>query len=89
MQLYYNTIIRVTAQNNPQWDITMQKYVSDVLNVTTNQNYFKINGTYLQQEDGTLMGNPISSIFAEIFLQELERKFYQNYSVSLEMLVIY
>jgi hypothetical protein len=56
----------------------MQNEVLDLVNVTINQNYFKINHTYWKQEDGTPMGSPISSILGEIFLQKLERKFYTN-----------
>jgi hypothetical protein len=32
----------------------------------------------VQQKDDTPMGSPISSILSEIFLQDLESKFYSN-----------
>jgi hypothetical protein len=40
------------------------------------QNYFEFDNIIWQQENGTPMGSPISSILAEIFLQHLETKFY-------------
>jgi hypothetical protein len=52
--------------------------IIELVNVTINQNYFKINNTYWQQQNGTLMGSSVSNVPAEIFLQELENKFYPN-----------
>jgi hypothetical protein len=42
----------------------------DNINVTVNQNYFEFEDSIWQQTDGMPVGSPISSIFAEIFLQE-------------------
>jgi hypothetical protein len=52
--------------------------IIELVNVTINQNCFKINNTYWQQQNGTLMGSSVSNVPAEIFLQELENKFYPN-----------
>jgi hypothetical protein len=43
-----------------------------------NQNYFEVNNASWQQQIGTFMGSTVSSILAEIFLQELEKKCYPN-----------
>jgi hypothetical protein len=40
--------------------------------------HFETNGKYWQQKDGTPMGSPISSNHTEIFLQNLESKFFPN-----------
>jgi hypothetical protein len=68
-------IITVTLQNNSLWDITIQKEVSDLVNVTINQNYLKINDTHWKEEDGILECSPTSSISAEILLQVLKENF--------------
>jgi hypothetical protein len=51
---------------------------NEVLKTTMSQNYFEFDNIIWQQENGTPMGSPISSILAEIFLQHLELNFIQN-----------
>jgi hypothetical protein len=48
----------------------------ELIKTTTSQNYFEFNDLIWQQENGTPMGSPVSCILAEIFLQNLEAKFY-------------
>jgi hypothetical protein len=52
--------------------------INELVKVTIYQNYFESSNTFWQQENGTPMGSPISSILAEIFLQDLENKWYPN-----------
>lgn len=59
------------------WDKELQREIYDLLAVTVNQNYFEFN-TWWQQDDDTPMGSPISSILAEGFLQEIEKKIYPD-----------
>jgi hypothetical protein len=47
-----------------------------MVKITMNQNYFEVDNTLWLQENGSPMGSPVSSMLAEIFLQELETKFY-------------
>ena len=39
-----------------------------------NQNYFQLNNDFYKQNTGIPMGNPLSGIISEIFLQNLENK---------------
>jgi glycyl-tRNA synthetase beta subunit len=39
----------------------------------TNQNYFQYKGKFYKPTTGVAMGSPLSSILAEIFLQDLEQ----------------
>jgi hypothetical protein len=41
-----------------------------------NKNYFETDNTFWLQENGAPMGSHISSILAEIYLQEIAAKFY-------------
>jgi retron-type reverse transcriptase len=52
--------------------------INELVKVTIYQNYFESSNTFWQQEIGTPMGSPISSILAEIFLQNLENKWCPN-----------
>jgi hypothetical protein len=52
----------------------MQNEITNLIKVTINQKYFKINNTIWQQTNGTQIGSPIPSTLAEIFLQESEKK---------------
>jgi hypothetical protein len=56
----------------------MQIYVIDLVNVTTDQNYFKYYQLVLSAEKWPLMCLPVSGIFAQIFLQELEQMLHSN-----------
>jgi hypothetical protein len=49
--------------------VNLHDEINELLKVTIFQNYFITDNTFWQQENGTPMGSPISSILAEIFLQ--------------------
>jgi hypothetical protein len=48
----------------------------ELVKTTLNQNYFEFNNAIWHQESGRLMGFPISSILAEISLQNYDTNFY-------------
>ncbi|XP_021959716.1 uncharacterized protein LOC110855615 [Folsomia candida] len=52
--------------------------VMKLIKVTVNSNYFTRTGKIYKQNDGTPMGSPISPIFAEFCLQELEEQLILN-----------
>jgi hypothetical protein len=56
----------------------LQNEIIELVKVTIHQNYFESNNMFWQQDNGTPMGSPISSILAEIFLQDLESKWYPS-----------
>jgi retron-type reverse transcriptase len=56
----------------------LQNEIIQLVKVTIHQNYFESNNMFWQQDNGTPMGSPISSILAEIFLQDLESKWYPS-----------
>jgi hypothetical protein len=62
---------------NPD-SVKLHNEINELLKVTIYQNYFESSNTIWQQENGTPMGSPISSILAEIFLQNLENIWYPN-----------
>lgn len=49
-----------------------------LLRLTLKQNYFIFNGTVYSQEQGLGMGSPLSGLLAEIFMNDLESKFFNN-----------
>jgi hypothetical protein len=71
-------IIKNKLQNDTQGDTEWLKKAYYLINVTIKQNYFKANEKVWQETDGTPMGSPISSILAEIFLQEIGSRYYPN-----------
>jgi uncharacterized protein YifE (UPF0438 family) len=62
---------------NPD-SVNLHEEINELLKVTIYQNYFESSNTIRQQENGTPIGSPISSILAEIFLQNLENIWYPN-----------
>lgn len=56
--------------------VTVTHDTSDIT-IRSVKHYWSSSHTW-QQDDGTPMGSPISSILAEIFLQEVEKKFYPD-----------
>ena len=44
------------------------------LQLILKQNYFEFNSKIYQQKEGLAMGSPLSSIIAEIFLQDIDTK---------------
>lgn len=68
-------IIRNVISSNGQCNMTTQKEIADLVKLTIKLNYFKTKSTYWHQKDGIPMKYPISSISAEIFLQELDKNY--------------
>jgi hypothetical protein len=55
-------------------EVTFPHYLAEIsvlINVTKTQNYVKVKDVVWQQIDCTPVGSPISSILAEILLQEI------------------
>jgi hypothetical protein len=71
-------LITMELQVNSHYDVNIQNKDTELMKVTMKQNYFLFEGTVWQQENGTPMRSPISSILAEIFLQNLETRFYPD-----------
>jgi retron-type reverse transcriptase len=62
---------------NPD-SVNLHDEINELLKVKIFQNYFIRDNAIWQQDNGTPMGSPISSVLAEIFLQNLENIWYPN-----------
>jgi hypothetical protein len=60
--------------NNNQVDEHITKDIMSILKMITNQNYFQYEGKFYQPTTGVAMGSSLSSILAEVFLQDLEQQ---------------
>lgn len=65
-----------TVSHNLHEGTTLGTTATDEL--ATQQNYFKASNECWTQNDGTLIGSPVSSVQAEFFLQILEECYYPN-----------
>jgi hypothetical protein len=65
---------RLLQNNNTQ----MTQQIISLLRVVLTQNYFTFQQTIYQPNQGIAMGSPISSLIAEIFLQQYEDKKHQT-----------
>jgi hypothetical protein len=65
-------LIKAKLQKGAVWDSKIQQEITELVKVTVSQSYFDSDNTYWQQGSGTPMGSLISSILAEIFLQNLD-----------------
>jgi retron-type reverse transcriptase len=72
------SIIKTKLLNSTQGNLEQLEQIYNLLQITIKQNYYKVNDTVWLQKDGTPMGSPISSILAEVFLQEIESKYYTD-----------
>ncbi|PSN42891.1 hypothetical protein C0J52_23441 [Blattella germanica] len=84
VNLYTNVPIKETICTIKEY-LTKKKYteifindIEDILTTITNQNYFKLKDDVYKQKKGIPMGNPLSGILAEIFLQNLENNQCKN-----------
>lgn len=48
--------------------------IMELLKICTDLNYFELNGQIYRQDEGMAMGSPLSPVFANIFMEEFERK---------------
>ena len=75
--MYTNIPIRETLNIKSQMEsllinnVIIQQTIG-LLNTTLNQNYFSFNSEFYLKLDVLLMGSPLSSLLADIFLQHLE-----------------
>jgi hypothetical protein len=72
-------IIEKELGNNSNLNSSVKTEIIRLIKTTTEQNYFMFNDNFWKQETGTPMGSPISSIIAEIVLQNLENEFYPSF----------
>jgi len=61
----------------------------NLVRVVAKQNYFQFNGKYFIQTEGLAMGSPLSSILAELYLNEFERKYIMNENNKYRQNIIY
>lgn len=60
--------------------------IINLLRICLNQDYFEINGNYYTgNNSGLIMGNPLSPLLAEIFMDSLENRIKVNYSQNLDI----
>lgn len=59
-------------------NIIIQDHILQMLEVCLEQNYFLFNDKYYYSENGLIMGNPLSPLLAEIFMNNLEEKIYSH-----------
>jgi hypothetical protein len=77
--LYVNIPISYTCNiankllNNNQVDEHIARDIMSILKMIMNQNYFLYEGKFYKPTSGVAMGSPLSSVIAEIFLQDLEQ----------------
>lgn len=50
------------------------KVIMELLDLCTKCNFFELEGKIYRQDEGMAMGSPLSPIFANIFMEEFERK---------------
>ena len=67
-----NIIQDKLTENNHDSEFTNE--IVKVISTIMNQNYFQLNNDFYKQNTGIPMGNPLSGIISEIFLQNLENK---------------
>lgn len=71
-----------TVSHNLQAGTTLGTIATDelitLLKPAMQQNYFKASNECWTKNDGTLIGSPVSSVRAELFLHILEEYYYPN-----------
>jgi hypothetical protein len=65
-------IINNIKQNSQGIENNVHKEIIHILEIKMKQNYFQFNQEYYKQVDGLVMGDPTSSIFAEVYIQNME-----------------
>ena len=48
--------------------------ITDLLNFVLKSTYFKYNGLLYEQQEGALMGSPVSTIIADLYMKAFEEK---------------
>ncbi|XP_049940670.1 uncharacterized protein LOC126416829 [Schistocerca serialis cubense] len=65
------------------------KEITDMLRLTTEQNYFQFEEEYYLQTDGLPMGSPISGTLANIFISHLENQIFDKITTNESFKIIY
>ncbi|OXA48236.1 uncharacterized protein LOC110855495 [Folsomia candida] len=64
----------LNEKNDGSWTKLTNEDIMDLLEICLSSTYFKYDGKFYHQTEGTAMGSPISAIVAELYLQSLEHK---------------
>jgi hypothetical protein len=75
------TYINTRLENDPSWKRTYSltsRDVTELLLLCVQCTYFRWEDLIFQQTEGTPMGSPLSPVFAELFLQQLEENTVSN-----------
>lgn len=59
----------------PNLNIKEKTDLSDLMELCLNHNFFQYNDKFYEQKNGLAIGNPLSPLFAEIFLKHFEKQF--------------
>ena len=80
--MYTNIPIKDTIQilnnlliSNKTLDNLQIKELLQLLQVILKQNYFSFNNQYFSQNDGLIMGCPLSSLLADIYINYFENQY--------------
>jgi len=91
--MYVNLPITGIMQTTSYWlnkhnndNKQLNEQVLNMINTTVKQNYFQYEDQIFQPEKGIVMGSPISSTTAEIYLQYLENIYIKHWLDSKEIL---
>ena len=71
------TLVENLLSDNNTHPIIKQE-IMDTLKVCLEQNYFEFNNDFYTSNEGLIMGNPLSPLLAEIFMNFLENKISQH-----------
>ena len=55
-------------------NIVIKQDILDALTICLDKNYFEFNSSIYTSNKGLIMGNPLSPLLAEIFMDNLENK---------------
>ena len=51
--------------------------IADLLNFVLRSTYFQYNGSIYKQQDGAVVGSPVSAVIANIYIEDLRKKRWQ------------
>lgn len=75
-------------ENNSLNDVKINE-VCNLAKLITKQNYFQFNDKYYIQREGLAMGSPLSSILAEIYLNDFENKHIMSHTNKFRNSIVY
>jgi hypothetical protein len=68
--------IKKDILQNEQYPDSYIQTMIRILNTILDQDFFKFNNEIYQQKEGLPMGAPLSPIFSEIYIQNIEHYYY-------------